>query len=315
MRHGSGPPSEQEQAQFEAWIAADVRHRGAYVRLQAIHAEVQRLAAVSVGRDFERGRSVLRLAALGLRRWALAAGLVVLLGGATVSWVALSTRGERYVSDVGEMRRVALLDGSNMTLDTDSETRVRFDNSTRSVQLKRGEALFEVAHDPSRPFIVRAAGMTIRALGTAFAVRIDGSRVKVTVTEGVVELSRNDASGGSTQHSASRRLFANEQATGSGTEHLQVQSLKAAATERSLAWRQGALAFAGEPLGTAVAELNRYSRRHIVIDDPELASQPIVGMFRATDIDSFARTAAAITIARIVEDTDVLKLIPNRANR
>jgi len=302
VRQAEGPLTELEQAELEAWMAADSRHRGAFLRLQAIQSEVQRLAAVSGERDLR----PMRPSSGVFWSYASAAGVVLALVG-TASWVIWGAHDRRYVSDLGEVRRVALLDGSNMTLDTDSETRVHFDKTLRSVELRRGEALFEVGRDPSRPFIVEAGGTRIRALGTAFVVRVDDVQVSVTVTEGSVEIDRDGE--------APRRLSTNERISDVQGPDAFVQTLKPVETERSLAWRQGLLSFAGEPLANAVVEINRYNRRHIVVSDPVIAAQSIVGVFRATDVESFARTAAAITRSHVVAQGDVIKLVPNTAQQ
>jgi transmembrane sensor len=143
----------------------------------------------------------------------------------------------------------------------------------------------------------------VKAVGTAFAIRRDPGRVNVTVTEGVVELLRaNDSQAGSVQ-----RLTANQAAELIGTD-LRVQSISEAEAERRLAWRRGMVAFDGQTFGEAVAEVNRHSTRHIVIDDPELARRPIIGIFRATDITTFAQTAATVLDAETVEDGDIIRI-------
>src|SRR5690606_20513701 len=106
------------------------------------------------------------------------------------AWVTLSPGGERYASNVGEVRRIALDDGSYMLLNTDSLAVIQFSEARRDVRLEKGEALFEVAKDPQRPFVVNAGDLTVKAVGTAFVVRREDSSVEVTVTEGVVEVAR-----------------------------------------------------------------------------------------------------------------------------
>jgi transmembrane sensor len=191
-----------------------------------------------------------------------------------------------------------------MVLNTSSEATVRFDKARREIELATGEGLFQVAKDPARPFIVRAGFVSVRAVGTVFAVRTAGQSVDVTVTEGVVELVDNSTSGGGVV----RRVAANERAIVLETSHVQVQSMPHAEAERRLAWRDGMVDFAGEPLRTAVAEINRHNRRQIVVDDPALASRPVVGLFRATDPDNFAATVATALGAQCVNRDDAIHL-------
>jgi transmembrane sensor len=189
-------------------------------------------------------------------------------------------------------------------LNTASEATVRFDEAHREIDLVSGEGLFKVAKDPARPFVVRAGFVSVRAVGTEFSVRTAGQHVDVTVTEGVVELVDNSTSGGG----VIRRVAANERATVMETSQVQVQGMPHAEAERRLAWRDGMVDFAGEPLTTAVEEINRHNHRQIVVDDRSLASRPVVGMFRANDPDNFAATVAAALGAQSVDQDDAIHL-------
>ena len=175
-----------------------------------------------------------------------------------------------------------------MILNTATEATVRYDKKRREIELATGEGLFEVTKDPLRPFIVRTGSVSVRAVGTVFAVRSVDQRVDVTVTEGIVELLDNSAA----RNAVIRRIAANEQATVMETREVQVQSIPHAEAERRLAWRDGMVDFAGESLGAAVREINRHNRRQIVIDDAALDARPVVGIFRVDDPDGFAATVA-----------------------
>jgi transmembrane sensor len=223
------------------------------------------------------------------------------------AWLTWRSQGEKYVSGVGELRQVSLADGSSMTLNTDTEARVRFSNSAREIQLTRGEAHFEVAKDPVRPFVVRSDGLTVTAIGTAFSVRADRGRVDVTVTEGVVELVQADTTSAVVAE-PHRRVSANQRAIVTAARPVEVRPIEHEEAERRLAWRAGMVAFNGEPLAEAVAEVNRHNRRRIVIEDPALAGRPVIGMFRANDIETFAHTAAAAMGGRVVEEGDLIRL-------
>ena len=237
------------------------------------------------------------------RRRFVASGVAALfLGGAGTWWIGW--RDQTYVSNLGQIRRVKLSDGSRMVLNTASEATVRFDKARREIELTTGEGLFQVAKDPARPFVVRAGFVSVRAVGTVFAVRTGGQSVDVTVTEGVVELVDNSSSGGG----VIRRIAANERATIMETSQVQVQSMPHAEAERRLAWRDGMANFAGEPLATAVDEINRHNRRQIVVDDPALASRPVVGTFRANDPDNFAATVATALGVQSIDQDDVIHL-------
>ena len=257
------------------------------------------------GESTERGGEI-SPGPFGNRRRFVASGVAALFLGAARTWW-IDWHDQTYVSKLGQIRRVKLSDGSRMVLNTETEATVRFDKAHREIELTTGEGLFQVAKDPARPFVVRAGFISVRAVGTVFAVRTAGQRVDVTVTEGVVELVDNSTLGGG----VIRRVTANEQATVMETSQVQVQSMPHAEAERRLAWRDGMVDFAGEPLMTAVEEINRHNHRRIVVDDPALASRPVVGMFRANDPDNFAATVAAALGVRSVDQDDAIHLRPH----
>jgi transmembrane sensor len=237
------------------------------------------------------------------RRRFLASGVAAMFLGAVGTWW-IDWRDQTYVSQLGQIRRVKLSDGSRMVLNTASEATVRFDKAHREIELTTGEGLFQVAKDPARPFVVRAGFVSVRAVGTVFAVRTAGQSVEVTVTEGVVELVDNSTPGGG----IIRLIAANERATVMETSQVKVLRIPHAEAERRLAWRDGMVDFAGEPLTTAVEEINRHNRRQIVVDDQALASRPVVGMFRANDPDNFAATVATALGVQSVDQDDAIHL-------
>lgn len=324
--------STDEQTEFDRWLASDIRHRGALLRARAAWADLDRLAALRgshaeplssraeggagtlaplmsehaedplettarANRDLSTPHSRTR------RRFVIAASTTILTAGAAGTWW-IERHDRTYESKVGEIRRVSLEDGSHMVLNTASEAIVHFDKSRREIELAVGEGLFQVAKDPARPFVVRAGSVSVRAVGTVFSVRSTDQQVDVTVTEGVVELEDDSASGGR----VIRRVAANEHATVMETREVQVQSIPHDEAERRLAWREGMVDFAGEPLIKAVDEINRHNQQHIVVDDPALASRPVVGLFRANDPNGFAATVAAALGAQSVELDDAIHL-------
>ena len=297
-----------EQAELDRWLGADSRHRGALLRARAAWADLDRLAALSGRSESTTANDRQRAAAPPVlrnrRRFIATAASTVFLGVAGAWWVW--RRDQTYVSQLGEVRRVTLSDGSRMVLNTATEVTVRFDKARREVELAAGEGLFQIAKDPGRPFIVRAGSVSVRAVGTVFTVRALDERVDVIVTEGIVDLVDESLPGGRLL----RRVAANQHASVMETRQVEVQSIRADEAERRLAWRDGMVEFDGETLETAVAEINRHNRRHIVVDDSGLASRPVVGLFRATDPDNFAATVAAALGAQSVNQDDIIHLRP-----
>jgi len=161
------------------------------------------------------------------------------------------------------------------------------------VYLRKGEAYFTVAHDRARPFYVHAGDALVRAVGTAFDVRVrDDTRVEVIVTEGQVEV-QVAAAAGADDHvpghagawSAARALDAGEQLlTGPQTV---VRAVSAQDIAASMAWRQGAVVFEGQALAEAAAELSRYTDTRFVVTDPRIKDLPVGGRFRTDDVEGF----------------------------
>jgi len=229
----------------------------------------------------------------GVRRFAtsrLAASVTVLaitaLGGIG-AWYAVEQRNtQTYATHVGELQHVTLEDGSSISLNTDSEVRVRYSSRYRHVDLTRGEALFKVAKNKEKPFDVEAGSTTVRAVGTAFSVRLHevgtNERVDVVVSEGRIAInppSKETYAAGSVAIVRNGRVDATVVAGEDITS--------------KLSWTTGRLMFQGEKLSDVIQEFNRYNQRKLQITDPDIADLTIGGTFQATDPDGFARALGA----------------------
>ena len=179
----------EEAAEFAEWLDADIRHRVAFLRIEADWQRADRLRGV---RPLDRDVDPDLLERQPRRRqWltGLAAGVVLALLGGTWAWQQHYSW-QRYETRIGGFSRIVLDDGSVIDLNTNSDVRVRLRADRREVQLLRGEGRFQVAHDTQRPFVVAAAATAVRAVGTAFSVRLrDSEQVDVLVSEGKVATS------------------------------------------------------------------------------------------------------------------------------
>jgi transmembrane sensor len=261
------------EAELEAWLAEDPRHDGAFLQAQAAWAMLQPRETANIP-DEEKSPPLNRrhvLAAAGVAIAASAAGLAYFLPG------------QKYRTDVGEIRRVPLADGSTAAINTASALNIDFDTSIRRVTLAQGEAWFQVAKEPARPFLVEAGPIRVRAVGTAFSVRRFAEGADVLVTEGVVEVWTDGAESKAIRLAAGSRAFITDQAS------VERAPAQASAVDRALAWRSGKIDLVGQPLSEAVAEFNRYNRRKLLLADPALAGEQFDGVFRTDDPAGFAK--------------------------
>jgi transmembrane sensor len=274
-----------DMAAFDAWYAADIRHRGAYARAQAIENAMHIATGNHVvpAAENTRGRVLSRRRNLVLG--GLAASMAAVAG--TFGYAALH-QGTVLSTAKGEFRRVPLQDKSIASINSGSQIEVAFTRHQRRINLRKGEAWFEVAKDKSKPFIVAAGDALIRAVGTAFSVRRLAAGSEVLVTEGTVEVWSRDGT-------AARRLVS------AGEHAFLARDAKAIPVTRQpdevnrrLAWREGKLVLTRQTLGEAVADFNRYSPRTIVIVDPALRDQRLIGQYQLDAPELFARDVSLI---------------------
>ncbi len=284
--------------EIEDWCAEHPRHSGALLRARAVWSGIASQDADdgSVDGAFEAGRSL-------SRRRVLAASGGLAVAAAAVGAVWLGTQGDTALATkVGERRIAKLDDGSTIVLNTASRTHVRMTLEQRSVALDDGEAWFAVAKDHARPFVVSAGDVRVRAVGTAFAVRRYVGRAEVTVTEGRVRVWSVAAPERFVTLDAGKRAVVGD---ASGTAETIVSTAR---PDETLAWRKGEIVLDGMTLGDAAAEFNRYNTQQLSVEAP-LADRRIVGWFRTDDMEGFARSAAAMTGARIERDGSDLRVV------
>lgn len=249
---------------------------------------------------------------------ALAVAAVFLLALGIGAYVALPPEGERYTTPIGGLESVPMIDGSRVTLNTDSQIQVALTGSERRVDLKRGEAFFEVSKDPRRPFVVRVGSKRVIAVGTKFSVRRDTNDIEVIVTEGKVRVedmaaplhAKSQPMGGdiSPGGSAIDLLLTPGSIARASDGGLLVQRKSLPEAEEQLSWRTGVLVFRDQRLGEAIAEFNRYNVRKIILEDPSIAELKIEGNFRATNVEAFVRLLESAFPIRASEQQDQIIL-------
>jgi len=285
-----GEPTPEEEAAFEAWIAADIRHFGAYGRAEAVLARLERIPGSAIRKMCARQVTI---APVWTRRRVVLAGSVAASAAAAVCIGAVLLQGdlsESFATGIGQVREVVLSDGSIVTLNTNSRISIKYTEERREIHLVQGEALFDVAKNKKRPFIVLAGDMQVRAVGTSFTVSMLPQRpIQVLVKEGVVELNRIS----SNRKTTPVRVSANTQALALRDVPIVAAGVPKAKIERDLAWKLGQIAFDNQTLQDAAQEFARYSDVRIVID-AAVADRTVTGLFASNDPISFAKAAAAV---------------------
>lgn len=293
LKQQNGDWTDADAAELSHWLQAATTNRVAYLRAQATWKEASRLKVLGAGlkpgtipgaAEFndspffrqQPGRSEL-VAPPARRRvaqmpWLLAASIVLAIAG-YLAWHRGFSAAEEYATAVGVTAAIPLPDGSKVTLNTNSEIQVAVTQTERAVTLEQGEAFFEVTEDAKRPFVVTAGAKRIVVLGTKFSVRRANEEVQVVVTEGRVRIDDTQIDAGGVASAKATRVA--------------VTQKPLPEVEELLSWRSGFVVFHDTPLAEAVAELNRYNRKKIVIRDASVAALRVSGNFKATYVDSF----------------------------
>lgn len=300
LRH---PLSPDERVALEAWLAEHPRHAGALLRAQAALSSIDRaIAPEPAGIAEEPGAPAWRS-----RRWVLTGAGSIAAAAAVTAVIGLrATSADHVATGPGEIRRMPLADGSIAAIDAESELRIALEKDARRIDLARGQVWFQVAKDRQRPFIVDAGIAKVQAVGTAFSVTRMGDEVRIAVTEGRVAIWASNASG------AVSILEAGEFAAFRSDGTAPVTGSAPSAIERSLAWREGEIALEGETLDEAVAAFNRYNRQQLVVRDPALGRERLVGLFQLNNPAGFARTLEATLDAEVTVTAKEISLSRNK---
>jgi transmembrane sensor len=314
-RRRSGSWSALDDSEFAIWLKADPSHTAAWSAFERLWGRVDtvrddpKILAIRerARRSAARGQSLRRISRVG---GALAASLVV----GILVWrnvppsmlplahpPALPVPATSLVRDasteIGERSLLVLADGSKVTLNTSSAVHADYSGHERRVTLVRGEAFFDVAKDPTRPFIVSAGSREVIAVGTAFDVRLQDRQMKVTLVEGKVRILRTVDHA---RHRAAVMLDAGSALVASEDSADHIEHLD---TARVTSWRSGKLVFDGERLADVVAEMNRYSTQKLEIADPALEERRVSGVFEPTGGFALANALEVYGIARVTQQT------------
>jgi transmembrane sensor len=295
----AGDCSEQERTAFELWRNEHPANARAFERAEQVAANIDRLMMADPRMQAFAARAlkptIEKRAAL---RWtvpaALAAGLALAVVAIQFSTNLLSPAVTAVAYDTAAQRRtVTLEDGSRVAMDVTTRIEVRMTAGRREIELLEGRALFDVAHDASRPFAVTAAGARTTALGTRFQVQSERGRVLITLAEGSVavdDVSRDSGWRG--------KLVPGEQVSIDAIER--IADKHSVDLQYATSWSRGRHVFRGTPLAEAIEEINRYAVRKVRLGDPSLAGLPVGGNFLTGDSELIVEALASVLPVRVV---------------
>lgn len=335
LRFSEGEVDAPARETFSQWLRASPEHVHAYLRVSAFWQEAEHIDGKEAPRDIASliaqarreanvfplelgsypsvrevtGRPVSPKPLRQRRRFVLAAAasLLLMIGTGAVSWY-IGHAGATYSTEIGEQRIVNLPDGSTVTINANSSIKVAYSDVAREIELRDGQALFKVAKNPARPFIVRSGTTSIRAVGTQFDVYKKKAGTVVTVVEGQVSVDtqaspRAFALGDRNEGESDYRSRAQEAEIHTGRkregvllvagEQLKVSTNgdesqlipKPVALTQATAWTSGLLVFDGAPLGEVIQEFNRQNSKPLLLNGLGLSELRISGTFPASGSD------------------------------
>ena len=308
LRLEAAPHDPAVQQQLAAWRGRSVAHDQAYRRV----ARMWRLAG-DLPADYADGEaraepsSPLQRPSAGsrtiqsrLRRPVAVAGVAAALAACFVLLLLNSSLLFQLQADhatgVAETRSVVLADGSRLQLAAESAVAIDFEDGQRRVELIAGQAFFEVAHAPDRPFTVQAEGLAVTVTGTAFAVGLNRERVSVAVADGSVEVVSADDGDAAYRLTPGDRLTMASATGDISRAHVALADIAA--------WRQGQVIVAARPLAEVIEEIGRYHRGAILLEDSALGARRITGVF------SLQNPIAALEAAAGTQGAEVAQFTP-----
>jgi transmembrane sensor len=319
VRLQSTEVSLEETLEWQAWLNASPSNAQAFARMEEMSQALRALALPSAvpAREMARDRYD---ASVPLKDWTKPAAQRRLLGALAVAasvaaaavalafWTTVAPN--TYSTAIGEHRTVALSDGSTIALGADTRIDVTMSKDVRAIELVRGEALFKVAKDASRPFKVRAGQATVTAVGTAFDIERDSDRAIVSVTEGrvVVEPVVHFLPVAVLHEFAPKlrsvRLQAGQQTT-AGSAGIEEPTKM---DESVAGWQTGRLAFRLQPLRYVLEDVNRYASKPIVLDRVDEGALVITGTVERENIAGWIRSLERAFNLEATEETDQIVL-------
>jgi transmembrane sensor len=291
VRLDNGNLSDQSRKELKTWLSADKRHSVALKAMADVWDDMDEILMIIDNKDSSVKVSIWPILQPIVKPVMLAASISFI---ALLLWVGMPNDVQKssYATLIGQQMDATFDDGSIIHLNTNTHIETEFSDNKRIIKLVKGEALFEVAHDPNRPFIVYAGDRLVQAIGTKFVVHLKSEDIQVTVTDGKVKMSKvalnttltdiNDLTNTAIQQD-DVYIIKGEKVVVTQDKAPTLTHIKADNMVRELSWLNGKLIFVNEALSDVIEEINRYVEIEIVLDDSTLHDIPISGRFDLKD--------------------------------
>jgi transmembrane sensor len=325
----SGEMSDKEEAEFYQWLAQSEANQQEYKAMLAIWSSVDQLrdepdmvAEIihkTSSRPWRSVQSKLKLWQ-GVVTLAVVILTVVLLSALPGSVTWAPNEKNIYETSVGEISTVALEDGSEVTLNTDSRLIVNFKQGERRVILQQGEAYFTITKNKERPFFVEVGDQEIKVIGTKFNVLKSLDLLTVSVTEGLVSVTTKEtlenkvAKAANSLEENRKERKTHYLSGGSVGEYSKYAEFSTAqegdAVEHRHSWRQRKLKFDNQSLKEVVLQLNRYRTKKVIITSAQLENLKISGVFHLKNGDAILSNITAVLPVTLAYDDNKVLIIP-----
>lgn len=305
-RHQSGGSTSAEMREFNEWLAQSDARGKIYEEFQSALAVADEAGNNLLGEQFERELEAEYESSLTRRSgrfWPAVAASVVLVISVSAAFYGVFMKAaepQQFATAIGERRNVVLGDGSSARLNTDSVVAVSYTSGARNVELKRGEAFFEVRRNPDRPFVVRTKYADITVTGTAFDVQSFDSYMSLSVISGSVKVATPGLAD-------THQLGAGDNLRILASGEIEFGDFDEAV---ALSWLFGVARYRNRPLREVVADLNRYYPTAIALSDSAMGDLPVTGDF---DLDDQATAVRALSVAfglEAIAEADEITLRP-----
>lgn len=292
----------QDQVELDAWLSQSHANRIAYLRLEAAWNRTHRLAAL---------RSAPIARAKRRRILPVLLGVVATLAVVAVPVIRATmfpdVPAKIYRTAIGEHKTITLTDGSEIELNTNTVLRIAVDNA-RKVWLDKGEAYFQIRHNPEHPFTVTVEGHRVVDLGTKFRVWQKSDRVEVALIEGRARFEP------AVESARTYPVFLSPgDVVVAKADSMSVLKQAPQELSNAMGWRRGVLIFKHTPLADAAAEFNRYNETKLVIRSSAVARVEIGGTFPSNDVPAFGRVARSLLKLHVEFKNKEVVISPNLA--